>query len=166
MESVNTIIFDEEHSSGFIKGVAFGTLAPGVSVLKTLYLLNTGAVGERMIDISIQSRSTEEFDPAQDPETHDVTETLRTLIVPTVNPMKLTHSIAYMRRPGDCPGLADLRTYNADFWDDQSGSEALIDTTIECAGPSGLHIESITLERQVGDHYYLANTSEHSRQSA
>lgn len=103
-----------------------------------------------MIDISIQSRSTDEFDPTQDPETQDVTETLRTLIVPTVYPIKITHDIAFARRPGDWPGLADLRTYDGDFWDDQSGSEALIDTTIECAGPSGIHIESITLERQVG----------------
>jgi hypothetical protein len=150
--SVNSIILDEEHSSGFIKGVTFGTLTPGVSVVKKLYLLNSGAVGDRMVDISIQSRSTNDFDATQDLEIQDVTETLRTLTVPTIEPLQVTQSVVYMRRSNKWPGLADLRSYDADFWDDRSGSEALIETTIECAGPLGLHIQSITLERQVRDY--------------
>ncbi|KAF9460741.1 Gryzun, putative trafficking through golgi-domain-containing protein [Collybia nuda] len=155
----NIIMLDEKQSSGFIKGVSFGSLAPGVKVLKTLYLLNAGAVGDRMVDLSIQSKSAHEFGTAQDPGTPDMTETLRTLIVPTVNPIKITHNVMYTRPSSERLGLADLRTYDADFWDNGSVNEALVETTIECAGPSGLFIESITLEQQRSNNASVLNCS-------
>jgi len=51
----NHIAVDEQRSAGLIKGVRLGTLAPGVSTQKTLHLFSTGAPGERVIDVSLQS---------------------------------------------------------------------------------------------------------------
>lgn len=96
--AVNTIVLDNERSTGFIKGVSFGVLASGVCALKTLYLVNTGAAGNRMVDISVQSRSltdSEETDGSL--EFQDVTETLQTLIVPTVDPIEISHTVTYTR---------------------------------------------------------------------
>ncbi|KAF5372683.1 hypothetical protein D9615_009870 [Tricholomella constricta] len=96
--AANTIILGDECSTNFIKGVPFGVLAPGVSAVKTLYLVNTGAPGDRVIDISVQSRSTEaEADPAE-PEGQDLTETLSTLVIPTVDPIKVSQTISFTRR--------------------------------------------------------------------
>ena len=53
---VNFIDLEGQRSSALIKGVAFGVLQPGDSVRKTLRLTSTGAGGERVLDISVQSR--------------------------------------------------------------------------------------------------------------
>jgi hypothetical protein len=149
--AVNSIILDNESSSGLIKGVAFGVLAPGVSVLKTLYLVNTGAAGDRMLDVSIQSRSTAipEALTSESSELQDMSETLQTLIVPTVDPIKVTYGVEYRRALGPRAGLADLRTFEGEFWDDGDGGEAMVNARMECVGPWGLEVESIQLQTQV-----------------
>ncbi|RDB24899.1 Trafficking protein particle complex subunit 11 [Hypsizygus marmoreus] len=147
-DAVNTIVLGDETSSNFIKGVFFGSLAPGVSVVKTLHLTNTGAAGDRVVDISIQSRT---LGSAADPENfelHDTTETLRTVVVSTVEPLKVTQTIVYRQGLGEWPGLADLRTFDGDFWDHNQAGEAVVNTRIECVGPFALEVESIRLERQ------------------
>ena len=48
---------DDQRSTSLIKGVACGTLAPGVGILKKLFLTNHGGDGERVIDISVQSEA-------------------------------------------------------------------------------------------------------------
>lgn len=141
------IVLDDERSAGFIKGVSFGMLASGARILKTLYLVNTGAVGNRMVDISVQSKSTS-FEET-DLEFLDITETLQTLIVPTVDPIKISHGITFTRSIREWAGLADLRIFDIDFWDDRCGGEALIDSKMICIGPSEIEIESIRLEREV-----------------
>ena len=124
-------------------------LAPGVHVIKTLYLVNTGAAGNRMVDISVQSRSTNSEAIDDSLEFQDVTETLQTLVVPTVDPIEMSQIVTYMRSLGEWPGLADLRTFDTDFWDDRCSGEALITSKIVCVGPSKIEIESIRLEKEV-----------------
>jgi hypothetical protein len=146
---VNTIVLEDERSTGFIKGVSFGVLASGVRVTKPLYLLNTGAAGNRMVDISVQSRPTGSEETDDSLEFQDVTETLQTLIVPTVDSIEINQTVTYSHSPSEWPGLADLSTFDTGFWDDRFGGEALITSKITCVGPSEIEIESIRLEREV-----------------
>lgn len=135
----------------------FGTLAPGASIIKTLHLLTTGAAGETMLDISVQSRPTalsadddgDDESSSEHPELQDMTETLRTLVVLTVDPLKVTQNVVYQRVLGDWSGLADLKTFENDFWDDRQGGEAVVNVRMECVGPWGLEVESVNLERAV-----------------
>lgn len=124
-------------------------LAPGAQVLKTLYLANTGAAGNRVVDISVQSRSTSSEESDNALEHPDVTEHLQTLLVPTVDPIEISHTIAYTRPLNEWPGLADLRTFDAEFWDDRCGGGALISSKLVCIGQSEIEIESIRLKREV-----------------
>ncbi|KAG5645413.1 hypothetical protein DXG03_006237 [Asterophora parasitica] len=146
--AVNTIILGDDQSSSFIKGVPFGVLAPGASSAKTLYLVNTGAPGDRVIDISIQSRPAGAAVDPGETELQDLTETLRTLVIPTVEPFKVSQTISYTRGLAKWKGLADLDTFDGNVWNHSRTSEALVRTSIECAGPSTVHVESVTLERQ------------------
>ncbi|KAG5731761.1 UPF0636 like protein [Termitomyces sp. T112] len=146
--AVNTIILGEERSSNFIKGVPFGLLDPGANASKTLYLVNTGAPGDRVIDISIQSRPPESTADPVEPELDDMTETTRLLIVPTVDPFKVVQSVSYRRGLEAWPGLADLDTFDGDKWNCTRTSEALVSTRIECAGPWPLQVEDVIFERK------------------
>ena len=137
---MNVICVDDEHSQSFIKGVALGTIPPGVTALKTLYLKNTGGVGDRVLDISIQSRS---------PVAQDTSELLRTLLVPTVASMKVEYTVKYVHSRGPLPGLTNLRTYENDYWDDGEGGEALVKARMVCAGPWGVSVETVRLVRKV-----------------
>ena len=145
--TVNSITVEEESSSSFIKGVSFGTLAPGTSCAKTLYLTSTGGAGDRVLDISVQSRSQQGTD--EDPSTEDLTEILQTLVVPTVSAFNVTHDVVYRRSVRDRAGHADLRAFEEDFWDDGYGGEANVNLTLECAGPWNIELENVILERQV-----------------
>ncbi|THV06232.1 hypothetical protein K435DRAFT_773423 [Dendrothele bispora CBS 962.96] len=154
--AVNTITLDKEQSSAMIKGVAVGVLAPGVSVVKMLHILSTGAVGDRMIDISVQSRSiatsqppnVNEDDSPISPALLDITDILQTVTIPTVDPFKTTMNVAYKRALSTRPGLGDLRTFDAEYWDDSDGGEAFITSIFECVGPWNLEIESFVLRKQ------------------
>ncbi|KAG6879137.1 hypothetical protein C0992_004954 [Termitomyces sp. T32_za158] len=145
-DAVNTIFMDEERSSSFIKGVPFGLLDPGANAVKTLYLVNTGAPGDRVIDISIQSRPQNSIVDSTEPELDDMTETTRLLVVPTVDPLKVVQSVSYRHGMEAWPGLGDLDTFDGDKWNPARTSEALVTTKIECTGPSRLQVESVTYE--------------------
>ncbi|KAF8070400.1 Foie gras liver health family 1-domain-containing protein [Lyophyllum atratum] len=137
-DAVNTIILGDDRSYNFIKG--------------TLYLVNTGAPGDRVVDISIQSRPINAVNDVTNPELQDMTETLRTLVIPTIDPLKVTQTISYTRGLAEWPGLADLKTFDGDLWNNSRTNEALVTTRIECAGPSALQVGSVKLERHV-DYY-------------
>lgn len=137
---VNIIRIDDEQSQSLIKGVTLGTVTPGETVLKTLYVKNTGGMGDRVVDISIQSRS---------PVAQDTSEVLRTLSVPTVAPMKVEYGVKYLHSRGVLPGLTDLRTYESDYWDDGEGGEALVSARMACVGPWGVSVETVRLVRKV-----------------
>ncbi|KAG2153198.1 Gryzun, putative trafficking through golgi-domain-containing protein [Suillus clintonianus] len=148
------IIFDDQRSSGLIKGIRLGTIAPGVSATKTLYLVGSGAPGDRMLDISIQSTSIQPVsmskgDDDAEPRnssslgahaTVDSCEKLQTIVIPTSGALAVTYDVAYSRSKNAIPALADLSTVEDDFWDDSYGGE--------CSAPCGLVIESLKLHRQ------------------
>jgi hypothetical protein len=147
--TVNSITVNGERSAGLLKGIPLGVLKPGVNVLKTLKLFSTGAGGDRVLDISIQSRSAvPRLDHSLEVEI-DTTETLRTLVVPTVAPIRVVYNVGYRRPLGAQLGLADLRNYDCEFWDESSGGEAVVTANMECAGPWSLKIDSLKLIRQV-----------------
>ena len=159
---VNHILFDGQQSTGLIKGVSFGTLPPGVNVSKTLYLVNTGAPGDRALDISIRSQIKSKSPPVSlpaatpsSPETSadvfDTSETLQILTIPTVIPIKITYDVGYKRPLADRPGIANLKTFEDEFRDDGEGVEALISSRLETVGPWCLELLSIELDREVSD---------------
>lgn len=155
--TVNYIRYGEEQSSSLIKGIPFGVLASGASITKILHLGTSGAAGDRVIDISVQSRSTasrplasDSASPQSPHPTHtDTGETLQTLVVSTTEPITFASQVAYKRSPNPQAGLAHLATYEDDFWDDGDGGEAHVVTTVSCVGPTGIIIESAKLIRQV-----------------
>ncbi|KAJ3553164.1 hypothetical protein NM688_g3760 [Phlebia brevispora] len=152
--AVHSISYDRETWTNLIKGVSFGILAPGVSVMKTLYLTSSGAAGDRVIDISVQSRNTAESPVTtpvspKSPTTNlsDTGETLRTVVVPTVEPIAVETSVTYSRSRKMQPPLADFSTYDDESWDGATG-EATVVTSWRCLGPHGLHVESVQLVQE------------------
>lgn len=137
---MNVIRVDDEHSQSLIKGVNLGTVMPGETALKTLYLKNAGGVGDRVLDISVQSRS---------PVAQDTSDVLHTLFVPTVAPMKVEYDVKYMHARGPLAGLTDLQTYESNYWDDGEGGEALVRARMSCMGPWGVSVETVRLVRKV-----------------
>lgn len=138
-----------------IRGVKFGIMEPGVETVKTLCLLNTGAVGDRTLDVSVRSQSTARLSSSPVYQTsegagpHDTNETLHTLVIPTTQAIKITSSVAYQRSLKPQAGLADLRTYGNDLWEDSASGEATITLTFQCAASCGLRLENVRLENQV-----------------
>lgn len=147
-----------------IKGIRLGTIAPGVSATKTLYLVGSGAPGDRTLDISIQSTAVQpgttskggdDTEPRSSSSLSahaavDSCEKLQTIVIPTSGALAVTYDVAYRRSKNAMPALADLSTVEDDFWDDSYGGVAVVTTRIECSAPCGLVVESLKLHRQVG----------------
>ncbi|EKM53402.1 uncharacterized protein PHACADRAFT_163712 [Phanerochaete carnosa HHB-10118-sp] len=157
--AVNSISSDKENWTNLIKGVSFGTLAPGVSTFKTVYLQSAGAASDTVIDVSIRSRVPESDAVAQtsplspkspSPATDDTGETLRTLVLQTVDPIIVKHDVAYRRSMAPRPGLADLVAYEPGFGVDGIGAEATVCTVWTCTGPHGIKVESAKLVKEDG----------------
>ncbi|KAH9944784.1 Gryzun, putative trafficking through golgi-domain-containing protein [Amylocystis lapponica] len=157
-EAVNYIVFGEERSTSLIKGVALGAVAPGSNVMKTLYLDCVGTTGDRVVDISVQSRTIStssgisSLSPVspESPSAHaaiDRSESLHTVVVQVVDAIHVEHAVSYRRSLKPQPGLADLRTFDREFWDDGDGGEAVVSTVFSCVAPSGVMVESISLSR-------------------
>ena len=152
---VNRITLEDEESMSLIRGVKFGVMEPGAETVKTLYLLNTGAVGDRTLDVSIRSQSTARLPSSPVHQTsesagpYDTNETLHTLVIPTTQAIKITSNVAYQRSLKPQAGLTDLRTYGNDLWEDSASGEATITSTFQCAASCGLRLENIRLENQV-----------------
>ncbi|KAI8973973.1 Gryzun, putative trafficking through golgi-domain-containing protein [Trametes punicea] len=154
-EAVNYIAIDDQRSTSLLKAISGGMLAPGASVIKKLYLINAGVPGERVIDISVQSQSTEQppvspVSPASPtaPPLADRTETLRTLSVAAVRPVEMEHAVVYRRPTRPQPGLADLTTFEGGTRDESAAVEAVVTSTVAVVAPSGLVIESVILHRK------------------
>ena len=155
----NYIRLGDERSTSLIKGVPLATLAPGVSTSVVLYLSSAGAVYERVIDISVQSHRevpaslTHEPESPQSPKSPtqsrvDRDEAIRTLVVPSVQPLSVEQKTVYRRSLKPSPGLADLSTYDDEYWDDGDVGEAIVTTTLACTAPSGIMVDTIKLIRQ------------------
>ncbi|KAN0081393.1 Foie gras liver health family 1 domain containing protein [Tylopilus felleus] len=127
-------------SSGLIKGVQFGTLKTGVSVVKTLTLISSGAPGDRTIDVSVQSSMT--LRPGD-------TETLRTLLILTLSTFVFRQDITYQRSLQPAPGLADLSAFGGPHREACVGGEAVVTTVVECTAPCGVEVEKVALRRVV-----------------
>ncbi|KAG0708617.1 Gryzun, putative trafficking through golgi-domain-containing protein [Suillus ampliporus] len=162
-QAAQYIIFDDQRSSGLIKGIRLGTIAPGVSATKTLYLVGSGAPGDRTLDVSVQSTSVQSGstsktdDDAEHPRSSsslsgraavDSCENLQTIVIPTSRALAITYDVAYRRSKNAMPALADLSTVEDDYWNDSCGGVAVVTTRIECSSPCGLMIESLKLHRQ------------------
>ncbi|OCH86086.1 hypothetical protein OBBRIDRAFT_890731 [Obba rivulosa] len=166
-EAVNYISVDDQRSSSLIKGVSLGVIPPGASLLKTIYLCSSGVAGDRTIDISVQSRSTatpEPSSPASPSLSADISlvdkgETLQTLVVSAVEAFKLEHDVTYRRSLRPQPGPSDLRTFDADYWDDRDGGEAIVASTFVCSGPSSVAVEAIKLIREDGAYAKVVDCS-------
>ncbi|THH12527.1 hypothetical protein EW146_g7608 [Bondarzewia mesenterica] len=155
-------------SSGLIKGVDLGTVSPGVTVLKTLYLTNTGAGGDRVLDISIQSHHAPQgADASASPSSPsspsmslaDTSETLQTLVIPTVAAIKMAYDVKYTRVGGSTAGLLDLRTFDDEYWDNGDGGRATVEARLECVGPWSLSVEKVRLIRKNGPHAKIVDCS-------
>jgi trafficking protein particle complex subunit 11 len=155
---VNHVRVDEEQSTTMLRGIHLGLLQPGVDAAKTIYLTNTGAAGDRVLDISIQSRCPSSETPvaAEPPEPEspvvalkDVSEALKTIIVPTVEAITSDFSVMYQYSSRATLGFSDLRTYDHDYWDDSVGGEALVTNKMGFKGPWGIKVESISLVKKV-----------------
>jgi hypothetical protein len=79
----------------------------------------------------------------------DTSEALQTLTVPTVNPITVSYNVTYKRALAEQPGLANLTTFDGEFWDDADGGEALVSARMEIMGPYSLNVESVKLIRHV-----------------
>ena len=160
--AVNTVTIDNQQSTSLVKGIACGILVQGACVVKTLHLYSTGAGGDRVLDISTQCREVLSADDADAQEeqteasdTRHSTEVLHTLAVPTVEAIRASWDVAYERAPTSVPrpGIADLSTFDSDFWDDSLGGEAVVQLVLECAGPWNLEILGMELVREVSTRY-------------
>lgn len=148
---VNVIRIDDEQSTGLIRGVSLGTLAPGSSAQAALSLISAGGAGDRILDISVRSRppsSDNEGDESNADEVAlETSEVLRTLVVPTLDPFTIVQDVKYRRSLASTAAPTDLRTFNESWWDDGDGGEAHVRTTFECVGPWGLKVEGVKLLR-------------------
>ena len=134
-------------------------------MLKTLYLVNTGAAGDRILDISIQSRtmpkssSSGPISVSRDSESQpsDTSEALQTLTVPTVNPITISYDVGYRRALAERLGPSDLASYDNTFWDGGEGGEALVNARMETMGPYSLEVESVKLIRHVSTKHEICH---------
>lgn len=128
-------------STSLLKGVSFGTLQPGATARRTLFLLSSGSGGERVLDFSIQSQS---LSSTTLPDgVQNINETLHTLVVKAVAPLKQSAQQAYFRTSGPSPGLVDLRRFDSAFFAWLYTST--VSAEIESCGPWDIIVESIKL---------------------
>ncbi|KAJ3575278.1 hypothetical protein NP233_g1192 [Leucocoprinus birnbaumii] len=149
--ATNKIAIDHEESSSLIKGIACGAIKPGVAVVKTMHLLSQGGVGDRILDISVQTKALEASSPADrapSQEENDITEKLQTITVPTVDPFQLTQGVAYQYNTQEWTILTDLASYEDGYEDYRRGTEATVTTDIRIIGPWSLHLEHVEFEEE------------------
>jgi hypothetical protein len=75
---------------------------------------------------------------------------LRTLVVPTVEPVKIVYDVTYRRALDARVGLADLQSFDSEYWDDGDGGEAVVDARFQCMGPWNIMVDSVSLIKEVG----------------
>ncbi len=152
---VNKIIFEDEESPSLIKGVHCGIAKSGTSISKTVHLLSGGAAGDRMLDISVQTRIPEDS-PFRDEEGHrinDVTEKLQTVVVPTLEAFHVNQEVTYQHNLKEWRGVADLDSYEEDFVDEGRSMEVMVVTDVSVAGPWSIYVEHIELKDGVSQRF-------------
>jgi hypothetical protein len=138
---VNAIVIDDEQSSGLIKGIEFGTVHPGETSMKVLYLSMSGAAGPRIIDISIQSRVDTEGIIQGD------SEVLKTVTVQGLLAFSWETDVTYSH-PVDSPApWLDLSQIDAERH--RVEAEAVVAVKLKLESPWDLSIQSIRLIEKV-----------------
>jgi hypothetical protein len=154
LRSDNKITIDAEESSSLIKGIVCGVVKPGVAVVKTLHLLSHSAAGDRILDISVQTKVPDSPTPVdqENKETreNDVTEKLQTIVVPTVDAFHFTQEVVYQHNLKKWRELTDLLSYDESFVDDERSSEALVVVDVRLAGPWPVFVDHVEYEKTVG----------------
>jgi len=145
---VNYISIDTERSTGLIKGVAYDILQPGETSHKNLFLHSVGSPGDRSIDISVQCEipKSPEADVSSpiSPTTSGVTESLHTLLIPTICPLESDSNITYNRRPSNGLLIAsDLKGYEASHMEIYAA--AILNSTLLNAGSWDIDVHNIKL---------------------
>lgn len=159
--AANSISMDEQRSYSLIKGVSFGQIKSGESVSKTLLLASAGAVGDRVLDVSTQSRSADErTESEENTDESDITEVLETLVVPVVAAFTTSSELTYRASLAPITPLVDLASFEPDYW--HGGGECIINTRIECVGPWRMLVESINLADKPNEHARLLSYSAQS----
>lgn len=149
----NKITIGDEQFSSLIKGVLCGIIKPGAATVKILHLLSRGAAGDRILDISVQTRIPGSSSPdqvSQDDRESDVTENLQTVSVPTVDAFHLTQGVTYQHSKKEWSGLGDFKGYEEDYEDFERGMEATVITDIRVVGPWSIYIERVEFDNGVG----------------
>ena len=159
MLKASWLVVDGERSSSLVKDVELGKIAPGEDATKEIHLFCAGAAGERVMDVSVRSRAvieegedeeySEEDGDGKEKNEADTMEHLKLLTVQAIAPLRVETRISYTRSREPWSGLADLRTFDAGFWDLGRGGVAHVVSEIGCVGPWGLHIEKLELHRRV-----------------
>lgn len=138
---VNEMTMEDVTSTSLIKGISFGTLKPGETSRRTLFLLSSGSAGERVLDFSIQSQSSSSITLPEGAQNID--ETLHTLVVNAVMPLALVAEQTYSREANPSPGLLDLRRFDPTFF--HRSYSSVTSAEVESCGPWEIAIESIKL---------------------
>lgn len=166
--SVNTISIGPHQSNTMIRGISVGSLVlhstsstnsknSNSEITQTLLIKNTGGAGERVVDMSVRTRPKRKRTEAEREIEIDVTmesqtETLKTISIPCVDPLKVSYDVLYRRRPA-------ATSSSPSFWDvpiDQDAEvdlkslehEAVVWTTICCLGPWSIEVEKVVLKER------------------
>ncbi|KZO93890.1 hypothetical protein CALVIDRAFT_485134 [Calocera viscosa TUFC12733] len=139
-EDRNQVAIDEHQSSGFIKAVSFGIIREGEVASKILWLTSSGSLFDRTLDLSIQTRTVEPNDDSPISSTNSM-ETLRTIVVPVIQPVACTVSTVYHRQVPSIRPLSDSDGSNSR--DSFSSMGANFSATFSCMGPWPLTIQSV-----------------------
>ncbi|KAH8827913.1 Gryzun, putative trafficking through golgi-domain-containing protein [Flagelloscypha sp. PMI_526] len=138
-------------SSGLVQDVS-------LAQLESFTLLSKGAAGDRILDIAVQTRPAsfdpdpdadeEEKDEAQHRADEHTTETVKTVVIPVVDPLKAAFEVAYagMRGQQSCP--SDLALFEGQSWSNADGTEVTIGTQLEFSGPWVVDVHEIKLVLQ------------------
>lgn len=151
---MNRIVFESEESTGLIKGVSFGTLAPTTVASKTLLLVSSGTPGLRTLDISVRSKTVVELSADRDEvEEPDSCEILQTLHIPVTRPFASTSTTAYHRTTGHPRPLLDLAQYDRGAFNPTV--HATIATDLTNVGKWPVEIQRVSWISEVGLLMYI-----------
>ncbi|KZT58702.1 hypothetical protein CALCODRAFT_432256 [Calocera cornea HHB12733] len=135
----NQVAIDEHESSGFIKAVSFGIIKEGEVASKILWLTSSGSLFDRTLDLSIQTRTVDPNDDSPISSTNSK-ETLRTIVVPIIQPVACTVSTTYSRQ---VPAIRPLSDSDGSARDSSSSLGASFTVTFSCMGPWPLTVQSV-----------------------
>ncbi|KAJ3863828.1 hypothetical protein EV359DRAFT_64503 [Lentinula novae-zelandiae] len=136
--AVNTISVGPHQSNTMIKGISLGLLAlhpqhpSSPSDLRhTLWIKNTGGAGDRVVDMSVWTRPIHKHETGKPNKNtsginvrarsmrqlpHLETETLKTVIIPCIEPLNVRYDVTYQRRV-DPSSYSTLNPGEGALWD-------------------------------------------------